>query len=233
MAETISVPPISAKRPSVCIVVCSARLASSRSARPRIDARHRLDRHRVRHRILQNQPAGHQQGRGDEPGLDRHDGGHASRRATSRYIMLRLHATSAAPSQTSAPFQRQMMSTRCPSGIFSAQGSPAQNASPARNAADSPRYSLTKNVPTMPVMVEIPQQDRPSAAAGSSSASAAPGRTARRVDPARKSAAPLLCAPVLRHGLSVTVKQSPDVRLGATRPPAKPQSGADAARRPP
>ena len=44
----------------------------------------------------------------------------------------------------------------CPSGIFSAQGSPAQNPSAARNSADSPRYSLTKNVPTMAVRPEIP-----------------------------------------------------------------------------
>ena len=38
-----------------------------------------------------------------------------------------------------------------PSGIFNAQGSPAQKVRAARNAAESLRYSLTKNVPTMPV----------------------------------------------------------------------------------
>ena len=43
-----------------------------------------------------------------------------------------------------------------PSGIFSAQGIPAQNASPARKAAERPRYSLMKKVPTMAVSPEIP-----------------------------------------------------------------------------
>src|SRR5512145_147753 len=49
-----------------------------------------------------------------------------------------------------------MRSTRCPSGIFSAHGIPAQNPSAARNSAERPRYSLTKKVPTMPVRPEIP-----------------------------------------------------------------------------
>ena len=44
----------------------------------------------------------------------------------------------------------------CPSGIFSAHGIPAQKPSAARNSAERPRYSLTKNVPTMPVSPEIP-----------------------------------------------------------------------------
>jgi hypothetical protein len=80
-----------------------------------------------------------------------------SRCASTRYMMPSEAATSPAPSQTSTAFQRQMISTRCPSGIFSAQGSPAQNTSPASVAAEKSRYSLTKNVPTMPVTVEKPK----------------------------------------------------------------------------
>ena len=55
------------------------------------------------------------------------------------YMMRRLMATSPAPSQTKRPFQRQITSTRWPSGIFSAQGMPAQKLSPARKAAERPR----------------------------------------------------------------------------------------------
>ena len=40
---------------------------------------------------------------------------------------------------TSAAFRRQIRSTRCPTGIFSAQGMPAQKSSPARNAAERSR----------------------------------------------------------------------------------------------
>jgi hypothetical protein len=49
-----------------------------------------------------------------------------------------------------------MRSTRWPSGIFNAHGSPAQKPSAARNSAERPRYSLTKKVPTMPVRPETP-----------------------------------------------------------------------------
>ena len=59
--------------------------------------------------------------------------------AIKAYMMVTLAAISPAPSQTSSAFQRQMRSTRWPSGILSAQGMTAQKVSPARKAADSPR----------------------------------------------------------------------------------------------
>ena len=67
-----------------------------------------------------------------------------------------LAAIRLAPRYTSQFFQRQIRSTRCPTGIFSAQGIPAQKPSAARNSAESPRYSLTKKVPTIPVSPETP-----------------------------------------------------------------------------
>ena len=54
-------------------------------------------------------------------------------------MIARLAATSPAPIQTSSAFQRQIRSTRWPSGIFSAQGSPAQKPIPARKAAERSR----------------------------------------------------------------------------------------------
>ena len=54
-------------------------------------------------------------------------------------MMSRLAASIAAPSQTSSAFQRQIRSTRWPTGIFSAHGMPAQKPSAARNAADRSR----------------------------------------------------------------------------------------------
>ncbi len=61
-----------------------------------------------------------------------------------------------APRYTSPALCFQMRSTRCPSGILSAHGIPAQKPSAARNSADRPRYSFTKKVPTMPVRPEMP-----------------------------------------------------------------------------
>ena len=49
----------------------------------------------------------------------------------TRYMINILAAVSAAPSQTRSHFHFQMISTRCPRGIFNAQGSPAQKARPA------------------------------------------------------------------------------------------------------
>ena len=74
----------------------------------------------------------------------------------SASMISRLAAMSAAPTHTSHDFQRQIRSTRWPSGIFSTQGMPAQKPSIARNSADSPRYSLMKKVPTMAVSPEMP-----------------------------------------------------------------------------
>ena len=71
-------------------------------------------------------------------------------------MMPTLAASSPAPKNTSVSFQRQIRSTKCPTGIFSAHGRPAQKPSAARNSAESPRYSLTKNVPTIPVRPEMP-----------------------------------------------------------------------------
>ena len=72
-------------------------------------------------------------------------------------MMSRLAAIIEAPSHTSSAFQRQIRSTRWPTGIFSAHGMPAQKSSTARNAGEiSSRYSLTKKVPTMPVRPETP-----------------------------------------------------------------------------
>ncbi len=76
--------------------------------------------------------------------------------ASNPIITKRLAAISEAPSQTSAALWRQIRSTRWPSGIFSAHGRPAQKPSAARNSADSPRYSLTKKVPTIAVSPEMP-----------------------------------------------------------------------------
>ncbi len=63
----------------------------------------------------------------------------ASRWVISPIMMSRLAAIIAAPSHTSAAFQRQIRSTRWPTGIFSAHGMPAQKASAARNSAESSR----------------------------------------------------------------------------------------------
>ena len=71
-------------------------------------------------------------------------------------MMSRLAAISAAPRKTNAPFHRQTRSTIWPTGIFSAHGIPAQKPSDASSAADSPRCSLTKNVPTTPVSPDTP-----------------------------------------------------------------------------
>ena len=75
-----------------------------------------------------------------------------------RPIMIsRLAAIMPAPSHTSSAFQRQIRSTTCPIGIFSAHGMPAQNSSAARNSGESStRYSLTKKVPTIAVRPETP-----------------------------------------------------------------------------
>ena len=54
-------------------------------------------------------------------------------------MIRRLAAIMAAPSHTSTAFQRQMRSTTWPTGIFTAQGIPAQNASAARNSAERSR----------------------------------------------------------------------------------------------
>jgi hypothetical protein len=54
-------------------------------------------------------------------------------------MMSRLAAIIPAPSQTSAAFQRQIRSTRWPTGIFSAHGMPAQKRSAARNAGETSR----------------------------------------------------------------------------------------------
>jgi hypothetical protein len=62
-------------------------------------------------------------------------------------MISRLVAISPAPSHTSPALCRQIRSTRCPSGIFKAQGIPAQKPRAARKAADKPRDSLTKKGP--------------------------------------------------------------------------------------
>ena len=75
----------------------------------------------------------------------------------SKPIMITtLAAIKPAPTKTSAAFHRQIRSTRCPSGTFRAQGKPAQKPRAARNSADSPNRSLTKNVPTIAVSPEMP-----------------------------------------------------------------------------
>ena len=63
----------------------------------------------------------------------------AARSVSSPAMMSRLAAISPAPRNTSQLFQRQMRSTRWPSGIFSAHGMPAQKPSAARKEAESPR----------------------------------------------------------------------------------------------
>ena len=77
-------------------------------------------------------------------------------RVARPYMIRKLAVMNPAPMNTSTDFHRHIRSTRWPIGIFSAQGNPAQNASPATKAADTSRYSLTKNVPTTEVMPEAP-----------------------------------------------------------------------------
>ena len=63
----------------------------------------------------------------------------AARSVSKPSMMDRLAVMSPAPTNTRTPLKRQRRSTRCPRGILSAQGIPAQKPSAARNAAESPR----------------------------------------------------------------------------------------------
>jgi hypothetical protein len=105
-----------------------------------VDEWDRLDGHRVRDDVLDDVANRCEESAQDKPGLDAHIPGHRPNVADEA-----VHDADAERDDRGGP-----------SGIFSAQGIPTQKLKPARKAAESSRYSLTKNVPTIAVSPDTP-----------------------------------------------------------------------------